>query len=549
MSDINIDSNTTTAIAASILEQLKTAKKHADDLSKSNHQCMDIYRESGRKRAPNCKLQISVIAISDFEKLGFKNYLQRAQLTEATKTSIENQFAQFISYVKQEARMIFRKAAKKTTKTILLWVIDCARNMFGKYADSLQVSASNVVTRIEAIIHAVRFLNTIHSDNKSHHYTDAIDALQTIRAAYFRTSTADRKTSNDTDVLIQACAYPKGGLKQIRDHLNDGWQLFDALVAAAQAGYQLSELEYLECMRYVLATLWGYDNNARGLAIERVCLDDIDRISVDGHDFVLSNHFKTYVHYQYQTLSFSRIVKDVWVPVIRSQVASKTGITRVFINYRGNPVSDGEVSKHVSRWFRRYGLFLNVTTIRKVLESSYAEAEANNVIDAEARSNLTRAQGHSDATAQQYYIVGATAAKSVMAAVANVESFDTVVRSLDLDDAYVDIQDRVDAIQQRQSLYEGVLDSSTFGAEWYGKVTGQDGFKRYEWTEPELGWLQAWFRDVPPTKHKNRYALCLHDIHVAPKDVKAIFHPHHVYNSDRLKSGAQRAEKRLSSRI
>jgi hypothetical protein len=544
---MDLDSNTT-AIAASILANLKIAKKHAEDLSKSNHQCMDIYKNSGRKRAPNCKLKISDVAISDFEKLGFKSYLQRAHLTEATKTSIENQFAQFISFVKQESSQTLPKAVSKTTKAILLWIIDYKRNMFGTYADSLQCGASNVVTRIEAIIHAVRFLNTIHSDNKSHHYTDAIDALQTIRAAFFRTSTSDRKISNDTDALIRACAYPRGGLRQIRDHLNDGWQLFDALVAAAQAGYKLSELEYLECMRYVLATLWGYDNNARGLAIERVCLDDIDRISVDEHDFVLSNHFKTYAHYQYQTISFSHIVKDIWVPIIRSQVASKTGITRVFINYRGNPVSDGEVSKHVGRWFRRYGLFINVTTLRKVLESSYAEAEANDVIDADTRSNLTRAQGHSDETAQQYYIVGAKAAKSVMDAVKNVESFDTVVTALAMDD--IDIPDRVDAIRQRQSVYEGVLDSSTFGAEWYGKVTC--GGRRYEWTESELGWLEVWFRHIMPLDQPNRYAACLHAIHTAPKDEKAIFHPHHVYNSDRLKSGAQRAEeriKRLSSLI
>ena len=110
----------------------------------------------------------------------------------------------------------------------------------------------------------------------------------------------------------------------------------------------------------------------------------------------------------------------------------------------------------------------------------------------------------------------------------------------------IDIPDRVDAIRQRQSVYEGVLDSSTFGAKWYGKVTG--GGRRYEWTEPELGWLEAWFRNMP-LDQPNRYSACLHAIYTAPKDEKAIFHPHHVYNSDRLKSGAQRAEERITKRL
>jgi hypothetical protein len=527
-------------VAASILQNLKDAKAHAKHLSQVNAECFDIYRASGCKRAPNCILKISTMAINEFEALGFKTYLARSSLKESTKTMVQNMFAQFISFVKERFRNSLPKSANNT-KTILLWLIDCKRHVFGEYTNSLGSSASNIVSRIEAIIHAVSFLDTIHSGNATHQYSDAIRVLQLLRTQYFKSSTADRKASNDTDNLIRACAYPKGGLREIREHLNDGWGYFDALVAAAQANYRLSESEYLECMRYVLATLWGYDNNARDLAIGHVCVDKVDKLSNDGHDFILSNHFKTFEQYQYQTISFSQIVKDIWIPIIRAQVAGKTGCRRLFINFRGNPISDNEISKHVHCFFLRYGLVINVTTLRKVLESAYAEAEANDLIDADARYKLTKAQGHTDETAQQYYVVGAKAAESVIDAVKNRDAFRSVVNALNMEDE-VDIASRVETVQRRQSVFEGALDNSTFGDNWHGEITA--GGTRFQWTEAELGWLEEWFLHMP-LGTPNRYSACLHDIYIAPKAVKAIFHPHHVLNSDRLKTGAQRVEARI----
>jgi hypothetical protein len=37
----------------------------------------------------------------------------------------------------------------------------------------------------------------------------------------------------------------------------------------------------------------------------------------------------------------------------------------------------------------------------------------------------------------------------------------------------------------------------------------------------------------------------LQDLREAPRHIKEVFHPHHVLNSDRLKTGAQRAEREL----
>ena len=331
-------------------------------------------------------------------------------------------------------------------------------------------------------------------------------------------------------------------MADIRAYLDQGWEYFDALVAAAQAGYHLNEKQYLECLRYVLATLWGYDDNARGLAIERVCTGDV-ALALEHHDFVLSQHFKTYGHYSYQTVKFSRIVQHVWMPFIRSQVSSKANCERVFLSYAGQALSTNDASRHVHKWFLRYGLVINVTILRKVLEASYAEAEAKEVISRDAHESLTKSQGHSAQTAKTYYdIVGKEAAIGIVAALDNTAHYEAVCTSLapHLDSAG-DLSSRVDTIVSRHSSYEGLLDWNAFGGSYTGKHNAL--CTRYEWTMEEIGWLRVWFRLHPDTP--NRYAACLQDLREAPRDIKAIFHPHHVFNSDRLKTGAQRAEREL----
>jgi hypothetical protein len=56
--------------------------------------------------------------------------------------------------------------------------------------------------------------------------------------------------------------------------------------------------------------------------------------------------------------------------------------------------------------------------------------------------------------------------------------------------------------------------------------------------------MKEWFQNQP-LGILNRYSACLQAIREAPLNIRAIFHPNHVLNSDRLKTGAQRAERLL----
>lgn len=531
------------AISFSILKALKAAETKANETFAKNKQAIQINKEAGCKRAPNCTFKISQTAVYEFKQLGFEQFLERAALRDSTKEAIINMFAQFITFVKTTYRQHIQNM---NTKQILLWVMDTHRCAFQEYSDALSSKASNKKSRIEAIMHAVSFLDVSHFGTEVHAFADAIRGLQRLQKQHSQADRAEYLTPvKGVQHLISINAYPRGGLADIRRYLDEGWEYFDAIVAATQAGFELKEDKYLECLRYVLATLWGYDNNARGLAIERVCVNDVT-LALEHHDFVLSQHFKTYGHYEYQAVRFSQIITKVWNPIIRPHAARKTNCERVFLSYSGKPLSDSDASRHVQKWFRRYGLVINVTTLRKVLEASYTEAEAAEVITSEAHASLTKAQGHTAETADRYYdIVGKEDALSIVSALENTSHFQSVCDSLapHLDGA-ADLPSRVDAILTRQSSYDGLL-APTFGSSYTGVANATN--TRFSWTTEELEWLKCWQITHPPdTTPNNRYSACLQDLREAPAYVRGHFHPHHVANSDRLKTGAQRVERELA---
>lgn len=528
-------------LSLSILKTLKEAEQKADALTKQNSPLIHINRESGQKRGANCIYKASGTAVFEFKELGFTDYLARSALKDSTVDAVMNHFSQFITFVKETCR---QQVKSMNTRQILWWVIDNQRSAFAQYVDSLSSKSCSKRVRIEAIIHAVSFLDVSHSDSTQHNFGDANRALDKLRQQFSKAARAESLApSKSVAHLIGINAYPRGGLADIRSYLDHGWEYFDALVAAAQAGYHFNEKQYLECLRYVLATLWGYDDNARGLAIERVCTGDV-AIALEHHDFILSQNFKTFGHFSFQTVKFSRIIQNVWIPFIRSQVSSKTNCERVFLSYAGKPLSANDASRHVHVWFLRYGLVINVTILRKVLEASYAEAEAKEVISRDAHDSLTKSQGHSRQTAKTYYdIVGKEAACEVVSALDNITHYQSVCAALAPHSESVgDLSSRVDAIVSRHSSHEGVLDWNSFGENYTGKPNAK--CTRYEWTPEEMEWLRGWFNshDSPPA---NRYSACLQDLREAPHHIKAMFHPHHVANSDRLKTGAQRVEREI----
>jgi hypothetical protein len=540
-------------LTAQLWSRLQLCQQKAKDTKESNKHCIEANALSGRKRAPNCLLKASGTAIHDFTKLGYQDYLSRAKIKDVTKAASIRMFAQFITYIKDNYHQYVKNI--KDTAKILLWVIDSRRNAFGKYVDSLNTSCVNIKQRIDAIISAVSFLYDRDSGVQNHSFMDALCVLKNSRNQQKKGQRLDKRSNRGREHDIEIYAYPRDGLRQIQDNLHDGWDYFDALVAMAQAGHQLSESQYTECLRYVLATLWGYDNNARSLAIEKLCLDDV-QVNLTSHDFFLSQNFKTYGHYTHQVVKFSLIISEIWIPIIRAQAISRCESNRVFLKYNGMPLQPNDCTRHVQEWFKRYGLVITVKTLRSILEESYKDAAATGVITERARTSLTLSQGHSERTAKQFYLPGPEAADAIIKAVEDVDAFDAICSSFDSyspDDIPLDIESRVRNVKARTDTHSGLLDmSACFGVAYSGKTNSAHG-QRFVWTEGELGWINEWFvkayAEMPPGSRNipNRYAACLHDLHQASPEVKAMFHPHHVANSDRFKNGAQKVERMIGA--
>ncbi len=69
--------------------------------------------------------------------------------------------------------------------------------------------------------------------------------------------------------------------------------------------------------------------------------------------------------------------------------------------------------------------------------------------------------------------------------------------------------------------------------------------KKYKWIKEEIDYLIHYIQTIECDISGNRYANCLNHLRTeASAEVKKYFHPHHVYNSDRLKNGFNVAIKR-----
>jgi len=77
---------------------------------------------------------------------------------------------------------------------------------------------------------------------------------------------------NTIKSMMEQRRWPKGGLQQLRDHIDAGWPYYDSLVALRQAGGTLSSSQLAFGFRYTIASLYGYEENARAMAIEEMTM-------------------------------------------------------------------------------------------------------------------------------------------------------------------------------------------------------------------------------------------------------------------------------------
>lgn len=75
--------------------------------------------------------------------------------------------------------------------------------------------------------------------------------------------------------------------------------------------------------------------------------------------------------------------------------------------------------------------------------------------------------------------------------------------------------------------------------------------KRFPWLDEEIEYFHYYIREIEPTLNEQerctKYATCLAHIKAADDDIIKFFHPHHLENSDRIKTGYLKALELLNN--
>jgi hypothetical protein len=145
-----------------------------------------------------------------------------------------------------------------------------------------------------------------------------------------------------------------------REHHETGFLYFSSLLALRQAGQTLDATQYSYCLRYILASLYVWKENARPQAIEELLLKDLDK-AVEG--VVFSQNFKTKWVYAWQPVTMNKLV-ELFIKLLRPESDSPY----LFLTYTGTPIGQGYASKALNIYFSRFGLNMSVLVIRKLIE-------------------------------------------------------------------------------------------------------------------------------------------------------------------------------------
>ena len=103
--------------------------------------------------------------------------------------------------------------------------------------------------------------------------------------------------------------------------------------------------------------------------------------------------------------------------------------------------------------------------------------------------------------------------------------------------------------QQQQQFYDLPAVDPEITQRVYGRGRGDYDIKakRYPWIREEIEYFHTYFRTVEPLlsedQLKQKYATCLAHIREQGDEVVQYFHPHHLENSDRLKTGYLKARE------
>jgi hypothetical protein len=231
-------------------------------------------------------------------------------------------------------------------------------------------------------------------------------------------------------------------------------------------------------------------------------------------------------------------------------------------------LGQGDLTRKVKKFFERYGYDLSVTRLREIMATHIEDSsgalsnEGQNflffspdICYTEYSALVETSQTHHRSVHQMYYVKKRRVVEDAVVipeAISRITTNPMVNFEIDASNRYEEI------LQQQQQLYEQqqqqedallAVDPEVIPQRLYGR--GRDDYsikaKRYAWIKEEIEYFHKYFRSVEPFLNeeqlKQKYATCLAHIREQGDEVVQYFHPHHLENSDRIKTGYLKARE------
>lgn len=259
--------------------------------------------------------------------------------------------------------------------------------------------------------------------------------------------------------------------------------------------------------------------------------------------YARNNQFKTEGKYHYQVVYFVHSVKNLlktYIKILRPRVAPPNAKADrndfLFLNF-GGKADEKAPSRCVTNFFQRVsGLNINCTAIRGLVETDADSKFQRGEITEADRNAICYVNGHTPATARQYYI--------------KQRVDDEQERARRVMGYGEEGEERDDA---------GTLTDAVFtpmAVEQWGSEHPDRGkvlTRKAQWSQAEKNYLANTVEEIQREGggmnerfNKNLMAECLRRIRADPNS-RAIFHQRHIANSARLRSGYRQSPVALAA--
>jgi hypothetical protein len=328
--------------------------------------------------------------------------------------------------------------------------------------------------------------------------------------------------------LVAAGRWPAGGMKDLYDAVLSQLEWLRNVV---DGGTVITKDIYNLFTQLLSASMYVGCVQGRIGAIQDMLLQEVKKLFTE--EYVLSKDFKTSDRFGLQPVTVSNIFLQLLETFLSYFRPATDSSEFLFISLSKKKL---RIGKLVTLFFKRtLKLHITTTAIRGIVESGSEALHTAGAISCMERASVLNINGHSHATAKQFYIKS-----SRIADVSNAKAvFDQLLPGRDAAQENVAMSPAKRAklseiIRQDEEEQLGVAPGSAhphFGSP----------LKRVPWSSAEINYVGKWCES-----HKecsNVVANCLKAIR-NDQQVLALFHPIHVEDSGRLRYGLDEFKKR-----